>query len=69
MDIKTKRVRMLRSLATGHNLYEQGRTYRVPEDLPAHMAQSWLDVGAAEEDKMIDGAPETKAKKKTPKKS
>jgi len=62
MDIK--RIRMLRSLATGHALYEQGRAYRVPEDIPEHMAKSWLDVHAAEEDKSIDGAPETKVKGK-----
>ena len=58
-----QRIRMLRSLATARDLFEQGRVYRVPEDLPDYMASSWIGSGAAEEDKSIDRAPETKAMK------
>ena len=59
-----RRIRMLRSLATAHSLFEQGRVYRVPEDLPEYLAASWLQTGAAEEEKSIDRIPETKSKTK-----
>jgi len=55
-----QRIRMLRSLATGRSLFEQGRIYYVPEDLPEYMAANWIRTGAAEEDKSIDRAPEIK---------
>jgi len=55
-----QRIRMLKSLATGRSLFEQGRVYHVPEDLPEYMAAGWVRTGAAEEDKSIDRAPEIK---------
>lgn len=61
-----QRIRMLKSLATGHNSwFEQGRVYRIPEDLPEYMALSWISTGVAEEEKSIDRVPETKTAKKT----
>jgi len=64
MENKIKRIRMLKSLATAHSWFEQGRVYRIPEDLPEYMALSWISTGVAEEEKSIDRVPETKTVKK-----
>lgn len=61
MDEKRIRIRMLKSLATGRNYYEEGRVYEAPMDLPDYLAISWIRSGVAEEEKSIDRAPETKS--------
>jgi len=53
------RIRMRMSLVNT-KAYQAGKVYRVPEDVPAETAASWLKSGAAEEDKSLDGPPETK---------
>lgn len=53
----TMRVRILRRIqSTKYGLFEVGKSY----DLPADQARSWVGMGLAERDKMLDGAPETK---------
>jgi len=54
-----ERIRMRMTLAN-QRAYQAGKVYRVPEDVPAETAASWLKSGAAEEDKSLDGPPETK---------
>ena len=55
-----KRIRMLRSLANSKMAYTTGKSYEVGKDVSPDTAKSWIDVGAAEEDRAIDKAPETK---------
>lgn len=50
------RIRMLKSAATPLGALQAGRSYNVPE----RYARPWLDAGLAEQDKSLDGAPETK---------
>jgi len=50
------RVRMLQSAASVFGFLKAGTVI----ELPAVTARSWLAAGLAEEDKMCDGAPETK---------
>ena len=59
-----KRIRMKQTLATGYGIFEIGKSYPIPERINEKTAQSWIRTGHAEEDKAIDGAPETKEKKK-----
>ena len=56
------RVRMMKTLQAAQDgvhveCLEAGRVY----DLPEAMARAFLESGRAEEDKMLDQAPETKA--------
>jgi len=55
-----RRIRMLRSLANSKMAYTTGKSYEVGKDVSPDTAKSWIDVGAAEEDRAIDKAPETK---------
>lgn len=50
------RIRMLRSAATRFGVLQVGMTYKVPADIARH----WIEKGLAEQDKALDGAPETK---------
>ena len=58
------RVRMLETRRASPDsahpqIFEAGKAYDVPDEL----AQMWLASHRAEEDKMIDAPPETKARK------
>ena len=53
------RIRMRMSLAN-EKAFEAGKVYHAPEDVPVETAKSWIASGAAEEDKSLDGPPETK---------
>ena len=55
-----KRIRMLMSLANQDAAYIRGKAYDVPKEVPANTARSWIDSGAAEEDKSLPGPKETK---------
>jgi len=55
---------MKQTLAGGHGIFQIGKSYKVPEQIDEKIAQSWIKTGHAEEDKAVDGAPETKEKKK-----
>lgn len=50
------RVRMIKDLALKAGTFQAGKSYEV-EDV---IARSWIGFHLAEEDKMIDSAPETK---------
>jgi hypothetical protein len=50
------RVRMLRRAHTAWGFMEPGRVVRVPATVGNH----WIADGIAEQDKSLDGAPETK---------
>jgi hypothetical protein len=50
------RVRMLRKAFTAWGFMEPGRVVRVPTAVGKH----WIADGIAEQDKSLDGAPETK---------
>lgn len=53
----TTRVRMLRDIFNSkRGTFLQGKTYHLPSDVARH----WVTSGLAEEDKSLDGAPETK---------
>jgi len=55
-----KRIRMLMTLAN-RNIYLVGHSYNVPQEVPVNTARSWVESGAAEEDKSLAGVPkETK---------
>lgn len=62
---KMIRVRMLETRRAAPDgihvqLYEVGQSYEVPPDL----ARAWFASGRAEEDKMIQGPPETKRRRR-----
>jgi hypothetical protein len=63
-----KRIRMKQTLATGYGIFVIGESYLVPDQVPEKAAKSWIGTGHAEEDKAVDGAPETKEKKPRAKK-
>ena len=50
------RVRMLRQAFTAWGFMEPGRVVRVPVDVGKY----WIAEGIAEQDKSLDGPPETK---------
>jgi len=50
------RVRMLRRAFTAWGFMKPGRVVTVP----AHVGTRWIEDGLAEQDKMLDRAPETK---------
>jgi len=52
----TMRVRILRHMATAFGPLRSGTVVI----LPIATAQEWIKTGRAEEDKCLDGAPETK---------
>lgn len=54
--VATMRIRMLQSLISRHGKYKTGQVV----ELPILTARSWIGFGLAEQDKMLDGAPETK---------
>ena len=54
--IETMRIRMLQSVHSRQGAYKAGQVI----ELPVLTARSWIGFGLAEEDKMLDGAPETK---------
>ena len=56
-----QRVRTLMRIARQWGAIPIGRVLRVPEDIDEATAQSWLRSGLAEEDTMLDGAPEVKS--------
>jgi hypothetical protein len=61
-----KRIRMLKNLLTRRGDFRIGKSVEIGEHLgqvSEAMAKSWIGTGHAEEDKAIDGAPETKEKK------
>jgi K+/H+ antiporter YhaU regulatory subunit KhtT len=51
------RIRMLKSAATVIGVFRAGEVIMAP----AKYARPWLASGLAEQDKMVDGPPETKA--------
>ena len=51
------RVRMLRHISSRLGTFRAGQSVELPRDV----ARSWIGYGFAEQDKMIDAAPETKA--------
>ncbi len=53
----SRRVRILKVLTWRGKIYRPGEVARLPVDT----ARTWIGYGLAEEDKMIDGAPEVKA--------
>ena len=53
---ETLRVRMLRSFTLDSGTFKTGDTVRVP----IITARSWIGFGLAEQDKSLDGPPETK---------
>jgi len=55
-----KRIRMLITLASPKMAYPAGHSFDVPGQVPIPTAKSWLASGAAEEDKSLPAAPETK---------
>jgi len=56
-----RRIRTLQGVARNLCSIRRGTVLRIPEDLDEATALSWLKGGLAEEDKMIDVIPETKA--------
>lgn len=50
------RVRILRPFASKYGALRLGTS----RTIPAALAASWIAAGLAEEDKALDGAPETK---------
>lgn len=54
--IPTLRVRMLRDISSERGLFVHGKSY----ELPVNTARSWIGFGFAEQDKALNGAPETK---------
>jgi len=53
-------IRMLRSLANTKMAYTVGKSYEVGRDVSPETAESWISVGAAEEDRVIVGVLEEK---------
>ncbi len=54
---ETTRIRILRRIqSTRYGTFEVGRSCELPVDL----ARSWIGMGLAEQDKMLDGPKETK---------
>jgi hypothetical protein len=61
-----KRIRMLKNVLTHQGDFRMGRSYEVGDhtgQVKLHLAESWTRFGQAEEDKSLNGAPETKEKK------
>lgn len=54
------RVRMLRPIASRLGTFRAGQAVELPSDT----ARSWIGFGFAEQDKMIEAIPETKAETK-----
>ena len=54
-----KRIKMLMDFASGTTILTMGKSYRVPQDIPAETAKDWIAAGVAQEDKSLD-IPETK---------
>lgn len=50
------RVRMLRDISSERGTFLKGGSYL----LPVNTARSWIGFGFAEQDKALNGAPETK---------
>jgi hypothetical protein len=59
-----KKIRILRNLANSKRSFPIGVVLRVGEDIDESTALSWLAVGVAEQDKILEGPPEKKAKRK-----
>ena len=57
LPMTTMRIRILRSIhGSRSGTFLEGQVY----DMPIGLARSWIQSGLAEEDKMLDAAPETK---------
>jgi len=61
------RIRTLKSIASKWNFIPCGTVLYIPKDIDEATALSWLKGGLAEEDKMLDGPPETKVEPEVPK--
>lgn len=55
-----ERIKMLMNLARHDAVFSMGQSYRVPQDIPVQTARDWVAGGVAEEDKSLDGPPESK---------
>ena len=62
-----QRIRTIKSIASRYAYYAEGTVLHVPEDIDEATALSWLKGHLAEEDKMLDGPPETKVEPEVPK--
>jgi len=61
------RIRTLKRIARQWGALPCGTVLHIPDDIDEATALSWLKGGLAEEDKMLDGPPETKAEPEAPK--
>ncbi len=59
-----KRIRINFLGANQKRSFSPGDVLRVPEDVPEDSARSWLNSGAAVEDKSLPDPPETKEEEK-----
>jgi hypothetical protein len=53
----TMRIRMLKAVRSRVGTFAVGQA----AELPVELARWWIEAGLAEEDKMLDSAPETKS--------